>query len=72
MSRLISALIDGARGGTIPRPAPGEPIDEYRIRCAHAGAVIAMSLAAQAAAAADMAKDDTPLAPPPATPLEEG
>lgn len=43
MSELIGMLLAGVREGTIPRPVPGEPLDEFRFRCAHAGALLAIS-----------------------------
>lgn len=43
MDDLITFLVDALRGGTIPRPAARENVDDYRFRVAHAGAMVALS-----------------------------
>lgn len=55
---LIETLLDAVRGGAVPLPVPGESIDDFRFRTAHAGAMVAIrwitdqSIAAREEAAA--------------------
>ena len=39
---LIDTLLDAVRGGAVPLPVPGESIDDFRFRTAHAGAMVAI------------------------------
>lgn len=43
MDDLITFLVDAVRGGAIPKPTSRENIDDYRLRVAHAGAMVALS-----------------------------
>lgn len=43
MNELLTRLGDAVREGGIPRPVPGESVDEFRLRAAHAGAVLAIA-----------------------------
>lgn len=55
---LIESLLAAVREGTVPLPVPGESVDDFRFRTAHAGALVAVkwisdqSVAAHEAAAA--------------------
>jgi hypothetical protein len=62
MTDLINVVIDAVRQGLIPRPMPGEDVNDYAFRAAHAGALLGMTwvqhVQAQAAAEAAAAADD--------------
>lgn len=47
MTDLIAHLVAAVRAGAIPQPVDGEPIDDYRFRVAHAGAMVALSWLSQ-------------------------
>lgn len=62
MSELIALIMQAVAGGTVPRPAPQEPVEDFQFRCAHAGALVALAWAnaraAQAAAETEGVTDD--------------
>lgn len=43
MRGLIEHLQEAVEHGSVPRPVPSEPMDDYRLRVAHAGAMVAFS-----------------------------
>jgi hypothetical protein len=78
MDDLITFLVDAVRSGAIPKPAARENIDDYRLRVAHAGAMVALSwlqqhqeleVEAAAEAAAAVAEDGATVTPLVATPV---
>lgn len=65
MNDLIDYLTRAVDGGAIPRPIDGESMDVYRLRAAHAGAIVGIkwitdrnaALAAEDLAAAEAAAE---------------
>lgn len=42
---LLAELREGVRSGSVPQPISGESIDDFRLRTAHAGAIIGIKWA---------------------------
>jgi hypothetical protein len=43
MDELLTRLEEAVREGGVPRRLPGEPDEDFRLRAAHAGAVLAIA-----------------------------
>ena len=48
---LIEAVADSVRDGVVPKPISGESVDDFRFRCAHAGALLGIRWATEQALA---------------------
>ena len=58
---LVQHLVAAVEAGSIPSPVPGEAMDSYKLRAAHAGAIIGAKWYADRAAALQREAEDAAL-----------
>jgi len=68
---LVQHLVGAVEGGQIPSPVPGEAMDSYKLRAAHAGAIIGAKWYAERAEALQREAEDAAAAEPAPPQAEE-